>query len=136
MWSWFSKHAQAFAALFSAFAILGVLYQVSAGERAQREQSARDIYREFVALTINKPELATFQWSAGLPEKDRAAYEAYMDYMLYTSEQVIGVDAEWTSPMRNWLENHSAYLCALSDDAAYTPEVRTLIDDIKSEGCK
>jgi hypothetical protein len=118
------------------FCYIGRSLSGSAGERAQREQSARDIYREFVALTINRPELATFQWSAGLPEKDRAAYEAYMDYMLYTSEQVIGVDAEWTSPMRNWLENHSAYLCALSDDAAYTPEVRTLIDDIKAEGCK
>lgn len=73
MWNWFSKNAQAFAALFSALAILGVLYQVAAGERAQREQSARDIYREFIALTINKPELATFQWTAALPEKDRVA---------------------------------------------------------------
>jgi hypothetical protein len=135
MWNWFSKHAQAFGALFSALALVGVLYQVSASERAQREQSARDIYREFVALTINKPELATMKWSADLPDKDKASYEAYVEYLLYTSEQVINVDQEWTGPMRGWLEDHVVFLCQLTDTSNYTAEVQTLIDSIKASNC-
>ena len=136
MWNWFSKHAQAFAALFSALALVGVLYQVRASDQAQRAQSARDIYREFIALTINKPELAIFQWNANLSDKDRIAYEAYVEYLLYTSEQVIAVDAEWAGPMRGWLDDHAAFLCALNDLSAYTPDVQNLIGEIKNAECK
>jgi hypothetical protein len=135
MWSWFSKHAQAFAALFSALALIGLIYQVYATDQSQRAQSARDIYREFVALTINKPELATFQWNANLPEKDRVAYEAYVEYLLYTSEQVIAVDPEWREPMRVWLKYHMPFLCALERFDGYTPDLQNLIGEIKTAEC-
>ena len=135
MWNWFSRNAQALGALFSALALLGVLYQVYASEKIQQAQSARDIYREFVALTINKPELASFQWSPNLPEKDRAAYEAYVEYLLYTSEQVISVDASWRASMQNWLEDHSAFLCGKSDLSGYTPGVEELVLEIKAQEC-
>ena len=135
MWSWFSKHAQAFGALFSAAALFGVLYQVYAADKAQQAQSARDIYREFVALTINKPELVTFEWSATAPDKDRIAYEAYVEYLLYTSEQVIAVSPEWQQTMIGWFENHTAYLCTFTDLGAYTPEVQNLIMGIKAKSC-
>ncbi len=136
MWNWFSKNAQPFAALFSALALVGVLYQVAAGERAQREQSARDIYREFIALTINRPELVSFEWIPEAPEKDRIAYEAYVEYMLYTSEQVISVDAEWQQTMRGWFENHTVYLCTFNELGAYTPAVQALITDVTAGLCK
>ena len=135
MWNWFSKHAQAFGALFSAAALFGILFQVYAADRAQRAQSARDIYREFVALTINKPELVSFEWSADAPDKDRIAYEAYVEYLLYTSEQVIAISPEWQQTMTGWFENHTTYLCTFTDLGAYTPEVQTLITGIKAKGC-
>lgn len=136
MWNWFSKHAQAFGALFSAAALAGILFQVYAADQTQRAQSARDIYREFVALTINKPELATFSWSPELAEKDRAAYEAYVDYLLYTAEQVIAADSNWTKPMHDWLLDHAAYLCAIKDISGYTKEVQSLFDAIRSTECQ
>ncbi|MGL4405171.1 MAG: hypothetical protein ACRCT6_05380 [Notoacmeibacter sp.] len=136
MWNWFSKHAQAFGALFSAVALAGILFQVYAADQTQRAQSARDIYREFVALTMNRPELATLIWTPELPEKDKAAYEAYVEYLLYTSEQVISVDKNWAGPMRGWLKDHTAFLCQVVDQSAYTSDVESLINDIKSRECK
>ena len=135
MWNWFSKHSQAFGALFSAAALLGILFQVYAADKAQRAQSARDIYREFVALTINKPELVSYEWNATAPDKDRIAYEAYVEYLLYTSEQVIAVSPDWQQTMVGWFENQTPYLCTFTDLGAYTPEVQTLITEIKAKGC-
>ena len=135
MWNWFRKNAQALGALFSAAALFGILFQVYAADKAQRAQSARDIYREFVALTINKPELASFQWNPDAPEKDRIAYEAYVEYLLYTSEQVIAASPEWQATMIGWFENHATYLCTFTELGGYTPQVQMLITDIKAKGC-
>lgn len=135
MWEWINRNGQGLSAVFAAFAVAGVLYQVAAGERAQREQSARDIYREFVSLTANKPELAVTQWSDALPAERKAAYEAYVEYMLYTSEQVIAADPEWSGPMHHWLADQSAYLCALDDISGYTASVEALIASIRAEAC-
>jgi hypothetical protein len=135
VWNWINRNGQALTAFASMLALLGVLYQVHASEQAQRAQSARDIYREFVALTVNRPELALTVWSDTLPPERRAAYEAYVDYLLYASEQVIAVDAEWTGPMGGWLEDHAAFLCARDDMSAYTPAVQALIASVKAGSC-
>ena len=135
MWNWFSKNAQAFGALFSAAALFGILFQVYAADKAQRAQSARDIYREFVALTISKPELVSFDWSPEASGNDRIAYEAYVEYLLYTSEQVISVSPEWKQTMIGWFESHTTYLCTFKDLAAYTPEVQSLIIDATAKAC-
>jgi hypothetical protein len=135
MWNWINRNGQGLAALFSAFAVLGVVYQVWASDQAQRAQSARDIYREFVALTVNKPELAGFDWVASTDKNQKAAYEAYVEYLLYTSEQVIAADEDWREPMRNWLLDHAAFLCALEDADGYTPAVQALVGEIRNERC-
>lgn len=139
MLDWLNRNGQGLAALGSALAVLaavmGVLWQVRATEEAQRAQSARDIYREFIALTINKPELAATEWSQALPAERRTAYAAYVEYMLYTAEQVIAADPEWTGPMRGWLEDHTAYLCSLPDFAGYTAAVEALALEVRAGAC-
>jgi hypothetical protein len=139
MLDWLNRNGQGIAAAFSALAVLvavlGIVWQVRASDQGQRAQSARDIYREFVALTVNRPELAVTIWSETLTAERRAAYEAYVEYMLYTAEQVIGVDPAWSGPMRGWLEDHSGFLCGLDDVTGYTVAVQALIAEVKADAC-
>jgi hypothetical protein len=135
MWNWINRNGQGLAALFSALAVLGILYQVRASDAAQRAQSARDIYREFVALTVNKPELALTEWSDALPAERKAAYEAYVEYLLYTSEQVIAADSSWSGPMQGWLCDHKAYLESRDDLSGYTEAVQGLIVSAREGAC-
>jgi hypothetical protein len=139
MLAWLNRYGQGLAALVSAIAVvaalIGVFWQVRSSEDAQRAQSARDIYREFVALTVNRPDLAVMEWSDSLPADRKAAYEAYVEYLLYTAEQVIGMDADWAEPMRKWLADHGPYLCTISDTTNYTPEVQALIGTTRTDAC-
>jgi hypothetical protein len=136
---WLTRNGQGIAAVFSALAVLvavaGLFYQAWRADVTQRAQSARDIYREFVALTVNKPDLAVTQWSDDLSAERKAAYEAYVEYLLYTAEQVIASDAGWAGPMQGWLEDHAAFLCARVDLTGYTPAVQDLVTELKAREC-
>jgi hypothetical protein len=136
MWSWINRNGQGLSALFAAFAVAGILYQVHASEQAQRAQSARNIYREFVALTISRPELALTEWSDALPPERKIAYEAYVEYLLYTSEQVIAADEDWSGPMKAWLCDHTAFLASRRILSGYTMEVQRLIKGVNDGGCR
>jgi len=65
MWNWLRRNTEPLAALggiATAFAALSALviipYQVGQADLIQRDQTAREIYREFLNLTVQKPELA------------------------------------------------------------------------------
>ena len=103
---WLTRNSDALGAvgaIATAFAALTALvvipYQVAQADRIQREQTAREIYREFLNLTVQKPELAT-------------AYSAYVAYLIYTAEQMIDTSEAWRRPMANYLEQHKSYLCS------------------------
>ena len=57
-----AKALQAVAAIVTAFAalaaLIGIKVQIDANMKQQQVQSARDIYREFLNLSISKPEFA------------------------------------------------------------------------------
>ena len=62
MRKWLDSRAKAIQALgvivtmFAALAaVIGVKLQIDANARQQREQSAREIYREYLALSIARP---------------------------------------------------------------------------------
>jgi hypothetical protein len=142
MWTWFARNAaavQAVAAAATAIVALGALvvipWQIGEAERIQREQAARDIYREFLNVTIQHPAWRAADWCAieGTPPAD--AYEAYVEYLLYTAEQVVSTDADWREPMGEWIGEHMGYVCARGDWNNYAPEVRRLIDDFRARAC-
>lgn len=142
MWSWITERAAALQAVVAALtlavallALVGVKWQIDASERLQQEQSARDIYREFLSLSISRPELAEPEDICTLDEKARAAYEAFADYMLYTAEQAIRADESWKAVFAERLQSHQQYICGLTDLATYDDEVRTLIAEFKASSC-
>jgi hypothetical protein len=111
-----SEPLQALGAIATAFAAISALiiipYQVTQADRIQRDQTAREIYREFLNLTVQKPELANADYCALKGTKEQTAYAAYVEYLLYTSEQMIDTSPDWRAPMAAYLGDHMTYLCS------------------------
>jgi hypothetical protein len=116
-------------------ALVGVKMQINASERVQREQSARDIYREFLALSISRPEFSQPNYCAMIETPQEAAYENYVEYFLYTAEQAIAANSDWEPVFSDGLKVHADYICAVEDWSGYSDDVRALITKYKAHGC-
>ncbi len=119
MWNWLGRHSdrlQGLGAIVTAvaalIAILVIPLQIWSSDRIQRDQTAREIYREFLNLTVQKPELAGADYCAISDGKTRIAYEAYVEYLLYTSEQMTESSPEWQGAMADYLSDHLAFFCS------------------------
>ena len=139
---WLERHAgalQALAAMVTSFAaiaaLIGVKVQIDANAQQQREQSARDIYREFLSLSISKPEFADPDYCAIRDGANAGAYEDYVEYMLYTADQTISAAPEWEATMAEHLGRHSQYLCGQQDWSDDSPEIRGLISRFRAKRC-
>jgi hypothetical protein len=135
--NWLTRNAEALeavGAIATAFAALTALvvipYQVSQADRIQRDQTAREIYREFLNLTVQKPELANADYCALKDANQTTAYTAYVEYLLYTSEQMIDTSPDWRGPMASYLEDHMAYLCSQGIWDAQSPDIKDLVAEL------
>lgn len=140
---WLERHAKAIQALgaivtmlAAVAALVGVKIQIDASARQAREQSARDIYREFLNLSIARPELAEPNYCEISGSPNEAAYENYLEYTLYTAEQLRSVSPDWDATMLEHLAAHRAALCADGDWSDDSPGVRALITRFRAEQCR
>jgi type II secretory pathway pseudopilin PulG len=139
---WFDKHGkvvQGIAAIVTALvaisALIGVKVQIDASAKSQQEQSARDIYREFLNLSISKPEFAEPDYCTIKGTPNEAAYKNYFDYLLYTSEQMLAVSPDWEGALSEHLEAHEDYLCDVRDWSNYPNDVGAMVARVKSKIC-
>jgi len=142
--SWFEKKSQivqAICAIVMAGAALGALVfvplQIAANDRTSREQAAREIYREFLNISIQRPDLVAQDYCALVDPVQKAAYEAYVEYLLYTAEQVLALSqADWQSTIAARLQGHQGYLCTFDDNdiASMTAPVSDLVERLRF-GC-
>lgn len=139
---WLEKHVGAIQAvtaivtvLLALSALVGVKLQIDASARLQREQSARDIYREFLSLSISKPEFAAPQYCAIIGSPAEAAYESYVEYMLYTAEQSISANPDWQPVFETTMIAHRDYLCTISEWSGYSGEVEEMGRAFKAKQC-
>lgn len=138
---WLTKHAQALQALgalltavFALVALFGVKIQLDTSERIAREAQAREIYRSFVALSLANPELADPGTCPEFEDGSATAYDFYMEYALYTAEQVIAMDPGWAGTVNELFAGHSAWLCD-GEFSGYTSEVEELIEEFRAKQC-
>jgi hypothetical protein len=143
MWGFLNRNAggiQALAALLTVLlalgALIGVKMQIDAADRIQRAQSARDIYREYLSMAINKPEFAQPDYCAISKTPQAPAYEHFVEYMLYTAEQSISVDPDWADTFEAVFKVHAQYLCTLNDTSGYNDAVGRLIETFKVQECQ
>ncbi len=115
---WLTRNSEALGAvgaiataIAAVTAVIVIPYQVAQADRIQRDQTAREIYREFLNLTVQKPELANADYCAIRDDAQRTAYVAYVEYLIYTAEQMIDTSENWRAPMASYLREHKGYLC-------------------------
>ncbi len=137
MLDWLRRNSEALGALgglATAFAALTALvvipYQVAQSDRIQRDQTAREIYREFLNLTVQKPDLANADYCALTDQGQKTAYAAYVEYLIYTAEQMIDTSPDWRAPMASYLGDHMAYLCSEGVWDAQSPDVADLLAEL------
>jgi hypothetical protein len=116
-------------------ALIGVKLQVDTSYQIQREQSAKEIYRELLNLSIANPDLAEPNYCTLTQSPRFASYVSYVDYVLYTAEQVIEMDTSWASTMKQHLEAHADYLCSADISGEYTSAVEALLNSFKNQAC-
>lgn len=121
--------------LIGVSALIGVKVQLDATERLAREQSARDIYREYLNVSISKPELANPNYCDLIETPNEGAYEHYVDYYLYTAEQVLAVDPDWQSTLIEGLKPHAAYACAITELTGYSEPVQGIVKQFQTTAC-
>lgn len=144
MLGWFERHnksVSAISALATAFlalaGLIGIKVQIDGAAKIQREQSARDIYREYLNLSVQKPEFAAPDYCSLVKSHQLPAYEAYVDYLLYTGEQVISVDPEWRETVEEALVPHAAYLCDAENVTNHPdPDVNALVIKLRTAQCQ
>ena len=139
---WFDRHSNAVqgiaavaTAVIALSALIGVKVQIDAAARTQQEQSARDIYREFLNLSISKPEFSAPDYCAIRGGPKEMAYKNYLDYLLYTSEQMLAVSPDWENALAEHLEAHEQYLCGVSDWSGYPDSVEAMVTKVKRKVC-
>ncbi len=124
--------------ILAAGALIGVKLQIDAADRIQRTQSARDIYREFLNLSVANPKFSQPDHCAISTSGDLGAYESYVGYLLYSAEQLLDVDADWHDVLRADLSVHAAAICELEDGEmrSHTQAVEALIKEVRDASCQ
>jgi hypothetical protein len=142
MWNFLNRNAggiQAVATILTTLlalaALVGVKLQIDASDQIQRAQSARDIYREFLAVSISKPEFARPNYCAIAGSAQEAGYESYIDYLLFAADQTIAVDADWKKSFALMFKEHAHYICTLQDLSDEPDTIRALLLDVQSTQC-
>ncbi len=139
---WIDRHGstlQTLAAVVTGVAAVSALIlvplQIAGADRIQRDQTAREIYREFLNLTVQRPDLATADICALADAAAEAAHAAYVEYLLYTAEQTLAVSPDWRAPMQAHLADHAAHLCRMTAEemALYDPDLVDLIETARGD---
>ena len=140
--SWFSQKAEsieAAAALVTAAvavaALVGVKLQIDASTALQASQSARDIYREHLTLSVANAKFAQPDVCRLLASDQSPAYEAYVEHLLYTAEQILATQKDWSETLSERITPHADYFCAADNWPGYTPAVSALIAATRAEYC-
>ena len=143
MMDWAGRHAKMIQLVVSVVgllvaigAIVGVKMQIDAASRLQAQQSARDIYREYLNLSISKPEFAEPNYCALKSSPQWPAYQNYVDYFLYTSEQVLNVSPDWQPALEDHAAAHQDYLCTITDTSGYAPPVAAMLENFQERKCE
>lgn len=116
-------------------ALIGVKVQIDASARLAQTQSAREIYRDFLALSITHPKYAEPDNCTQMSTEEAVAYTHFFEYFLYTMEQVTAMDPAWSETFVNSLEPHQIALCLENDWSGYTPNVQSIMHEAQVKYC-
>lgn len=142
IWDWMGRNSDALqglgallTAVVAAVALVGVKLQIDASANQAEAQSAREIYRGFLSLSLSNPDLADPGRCPAFDDRQTTQYEAYLEYMFYTAEQVTKMDPEWDGVFAEVFERHADVICESADWGGYSPSVEAVILETRTTVC-
>jgi len=132
----YGNAAQIVSALVAVAALIGIYWQVQINLAASRENSAREIYRAYLQLAVQNPELAQADIDHIHSPTELARYGWLVSYLLYSCEQIMlnfPGDPEWHRACLTQLSYHASYMCRSvlgGEINQYEPVIRDLIREI------
>ncbi|MBX9827051.1 MAG: hypothetical protein K2Y27_18930 [Xanthobacteraceae bacterium] len=138
-WQRYGNAAQIASAVLAIAALAGIYFQVQANFRVSRENSAREIYRAYLQMAVQHPQLAYPENAAvvaAMSRDERARYGWFVSYLLYTCEQILvnfPRDATWRRTCQEQVAYHTPYICSsvVKDEINhYDPAMRGLIEQV------
>ncbi|MDD5395401.1 MAG: hypothetical protein PHE17_20445 [Thiothrix sp.] len=108
---YFSHISTIATALVAVLALVIAVWQIKAAENIQREASAREAFKEYLKLAIDKPDFANAQPSDNKSAK--SGYEWFVTYFLYSAEQIYTAypdDPQWHKGLAAEVCYHEVYL--------------------------
>lgn len=141
--SWLKRNAESIeavaacvTALVAVGALVGVSFQLEANDLLSRQQSARESYRSHLSLAASHPDFAAPRDACALLNSDRAgAYEAFVEHLFYSAEQMLAVEEGWQDTFEEKLVPHAAYLCMEDTARGDTPEMIKLLTTFRTSSC-
>ena len=141
--TWLARHAPAVEALASGVtaiaavaALIGIQVQLSATDRIQRMQSAREAYRSHLALAVTTPQFAQPKDACQLLDSDQSgAYTSFIDHLLYSAEQMLAVSEGWDETFLEQLNPHRDYFCSTNGPQGDTIETQQLLAKFRAQSC-
>lgn len=120
-------------ALVAVLALVIAIWQIRAAENIQREASAREAFKEYLKLAIDKPDFANAQPSENKGAK--SGYEWFVTYFLYSAEQIYTTypdDPQWHKGLAAEVCYHELYLSGEEYQTAvklqHDPEFAAFVD--------
>jgi len=132
----YGNAAQIVSALVAVAALVGIYWQVQTNLLSSRENSAREIYRAYLQLSVQNPELAQADIENLNSTTELARYGWLVSYLLYTCEQILvdfPRDPEWRRACLSQMSYHASYICKSvlgGEINQYEPVIRDLILEI------
>lgn len=120
-------------ALVAVLALVIAIWQIKAAENIQREASAREAFKEYLKLAIDKPDFANAQ--PGANKGAKSGYEWFVTYFLYSAEQIYTTypdDPQWHKGLAAEVCYHELYLSGEEYQTAvklqHDPEFAAFVD--------
>ena len=99
-------------ALVAVLALVIAIWQIQAAANIQREASAREAFKEYLKIAIDKPDFANAQPASGV-KGAKSGYEWFVTYFLYSAEQIYATypdDPQWQKGLASEVCFHADYL--------------------------
>ena len=142
--SWIFEHAERLGGLATvAAAIIALLatgiavWALLSGRNSQREATAKDIYRDYLKLAFEHPEIAVARRADSVQEEK---YQWFVAFLLTSCDEIVRIlprDKTWRKGIRIDLKPHLAYLKsdAFKDDGGwdlYSPKLKMIATETET----
>jgi hypothetical protein len=106
-------------ALLAGLGLIIAIWQIRAGEASQREASARDAYKEYLKLAIEKPELTDRRLPSTLnPALRKIGQDNLLSFYLFSAEQIFETFADDPGWQRSLQADLCGFQAGLGNDLA------------------